>query len=64
MNEMPIFEYECGKCGRLFEELVMGPSQEVACPACGSTEIEKLISRIAKNPAGCSSAGGASCGPT
>jgi putative FmdB family regulatory protein len=61
---MPIFEYECGACGRLFEELVMSSSQKVACPACGSTDIDKLISAIAKSCRGCSSAGGASCGPT
>jgi len=61
---MPIFEYECGACGRLFEELVMSSSQKVACPACGSTGIDKLISAIAKSCRGCSSAGGASCGPT
>ena len=61
---MPIFEYECEKCGRLFEELVMNAAQEIACPSCGSTDIEKLVSRIAKNRSGCSSSGGASCGPT
>lgn len=61
---MPIFEYECAKCGRLFEELVMSPSQKVACPSCGSVKIDKLISAIAKKCQGCSSSGGASCGPT
>jgi putative FmdB family regulatory protein len=61
---MPIFEYECKKCGRLFEELVMGSPVEVACPSCGSTDLDKLISAIAKKCQGCSSSGGASCGPT
>jgi putative FmdB family regulatory protein len=61
---MPIFEYECAKCGRLFEELVMSAAQKVACPSCGSADIEKLISRIAKKCSGCASSGGASCGPT
>ncbi len=61
---MPLFEYECGKCGRLFEELVMSAAQAVACPSCGSADIEKLISRIAKSCSGCSSSGGGSCGPT
>jgi putative FmdB family regulatory protein len=61
---MPIFEYECAACGRLFEELVMSSSQEIACPHCGSTEIEKLVSRIAKSCGGCSSSAGGACGPT
>ena len=61
---MPIFEYECTKCGRLFEELVMNSSQEVVCPACGSPDLDKLISTIAKKCQGCSSSGGSSCGPT
>lgn len=61
---MPIFEYECSRCGRLFEELVMSSSQEVSCPACGSTEIEKLISAPARKGGCCGSSGGASCGPT
>ncbi len=61
---MPIFEYECDKCGTLFEELVMSAAQKVACPSCGSADIEKLVSRIAKSCSGCSSSGGGSCGPT
>jgi putative FmdB family regulatory protein len=61
---MPIFEYECEKCGRLFEELVMSGAQEVVCPSCGSARVEKLISRIARNCGGCSSSGSASYGPT
>jgi putative FmdB family regulatory protein len=60
---MPMFEYECSSCGALFEELVMSAAQEIACPSCGSGDVEKLISRIAKS-CGCSSSGGASCGPT
>ncbi len=59
---MPIFEYRCGKCGALFEELVMRASQEVSCPSCASTDLEKLISAVAKSCGGCS--GGSSCGPT
>lgn len=32
---MPIFEYECPACGRVFEELALG-HQEPACPDCGA----------------------------
>jgi len=55
---MPIFEYECRKCGRLFEELVTGSTQEVCCPACGSVDIEKLFSAFARKCGGCGSSGG------
>ena len=41
---MPIFEYACKKCGKEFETLVRPGSDASACPACQSTEIEKLIS--------------------
>jgi len=61
---MPIFEYECRKCGRLFEELLMSAAQEVLCPSCGSADIEKLISRVAKSCGGCGSSGGSSGGHT
>jgi putative FmdB family regulatory protein len=59
VSTMPIFEYECKKCGKLFEELVMKEGVEVRCPCCGSTSLDKLISAFAKKCQGCSSSGGA-----
>jgi len=43
---MPIFEYECGKCGSTFEKLVRSsdPADTVACPGCGSKKVEQLYS--------------------
>ncbi|MBZ5561419.1 MAG: zinc ribbon domain-containing protein [Acidobacteriia bacterium] len=42
---MPIFEYRCPKCGKLFEKLVMSRSQEPpACPKCGSTHVDQQFS--------------------
>lgn len=32
---MPIFEYECSACGRVFEELTLR-QVELTCPDCGS----------------------------
>ena len=55
---MPIFEYECRACGKRFEELVMGSSPEIVCPACGSCDAEKLFSPFARNCQGCDSSGG------
>ncbi|MFM8536111.1 MAG: FmdB family zinc ribbon protein [Acidimicrobiia bacterium] len=44
---MPIFEYQCKGCGKEFEALVLPTTGAPACPACKSTELDKLISRPA-----------------
>ena len=46
---MPIYDYNCQACGHPFEALVRADSTP-ACPQCGSTALEKCLSRIA--PAG------------
>lgn len=43
---MPIYEYECKKCGSTFEELVFG-SETPVCPKCGSPDTDRLLSRCA-----------------
>ncbi len=45
---MPIYEYACA-CGKSFEELVIRSTDEaeVKCPACGSREISRQMSRPA-----------------
>ncbi len=40
---MPIYEYNCKKCGHEFEEIVYGEGTP-ECPKCGSTETQKLMS--------------------
>jgi putative FmdB family regulatory protein len=43
---MPLYEFECRRCGRRFEELVR--LEEVpACPACGDAEPTRLFSASA-----------------
>jgi putative FmdB family regulatory protein len=49
---MPLFEYRCEKCGEEFEFLERHSSPTASCPACGSTELEKLISRAAVSSEG------------
>lgn len=39
---MPIYEYHCENCDKIFETLVFG-SQEVQCPTCGGT-VERVMS--------------------
>jgi len=62
---MPIYEYECKKCGESFELLVFG-NKTVSCPKCGSSEIIKKFSTFAmkgvqKGNSKCTSCGASSC---
>jgi putative FmdB family regulatory protein len=43
---MPVYEYHCDGCGEDFEELVLNRAAErdIACPACASDNVVKLLS--------------------
>jgi len=41
---VPIFEYRCRKCGRVFEQLVRAAREVVECPSCASRSVAKLLS--------------------
>jgi putative FmdB family regulatory protein len=43
---MPIYEFRCKKCKKIFESLVLSPKEEetVSCPKCGTKGGEKLMS--------------------
>ena len=41
---MPLFDYECKSCGKVFEHLELGPKEKVACPRCGADQVHKLVS--------------------
>ena len=43
---MPIYEFRCAKCGNV-EEFILSGSREIEmkCGACGSEELERIISR-------------------
>jgi putative FmdB family regulatory protein len=45
---VPIYEYECAKCRRRSSVLTMRISEQVqpACSHCGSTEMNRLMSRF------------------
>jgi putative FmdB family regulatory protein len=57
---MPLYEYECQRCGRLFDARrgIKESDSEIRCPTCGETEPKRLFSRFATS---CSDAG---CRPT
>jgi putative FmdB family regulatory protein len=41
---MPIYEFRCEDCGRVFEELVMKTQETPCCPDCKSDKTGKLMS--------------------
>ncbi len=43
---MPIYEYNCKKCGRTFEKLVRTSEgdKSMGCPDCGSGEVKRVFS--------------------
>ena len=43
---MPIYGYDCNKCGHEFETLVRS-SETPSCPSCDSTDLTRQLSLIA-----------------
>lgn len=42
---MPIFEYKCNDCQKVFEMLQLpGQNNDLKCSGCGSANLKKLIS--------------------
>jgi putative FmdB family regulatory protein len=48
ISPVPIYEFGCRDCGHRFEELVGShvgtDADQVPCPECGSTQVERLLS--------------------
>lgn len=63
---VPMIEFRCLKCGKLFDELVRTAKEDrdLACPECGTQQIERKLSvfaaRSAEQPASLPRGGG--CG--
>lgn len=57
---MPIYEFKCSKCDEFFEVIVRNSEDEneVGCPACKSTEFQRVISKTNYTMAGSSSGTG------
>ena len=50
---MPIFEYHCRKCDKLFEKIVLSRGKlKIVCPECGSGQVECLVSAPAVHNTG------------
>ena len=41
---MPLFDYQCGDCGKVVELLIKDASDQPQCTYCGSSKLKKLIS--------------------
>ncbi len=42
---MPIYEYECKKCGNNFEKLIFNiKDTSITCPDCGAKQVKRLLS--------------------
>jgi putative FmdB family regulatory protein len=59
---MPIYEYVCLDCEKVFETLVLNSREEVCCPYCDSKRLEKAMSSFAMS-GGFGSGGGAGKAP-
>jgi putative FmdB family regulatory protein len=65
---MPLFEFNCKKCGHQFEELMTLSEVEegkLQCPACQSKRVERGFSSFATSSdssAGMPPCGGGGCG--
>jgi len=46
---MPVFEYECARCGRTSSHLVLGKRRRprLACPGCNSSKLRRVMSAFA-----------------
>lgn len=62
---MPIREFSCGKCGTNFEKIERASQtlKQVACPNCGSRELEKKLSSFATPSGGSAASESASMNP-
>ncbi len=58
---MPIYEYQCKKCGDKFEKLIRSMSEEpkVDCPKCGSGQTARALSVFAVGAEGAGKSAGA-----
>ena len=41
---MPLYEYRCAPCDRIFETLIRSSGDQPRCPECSSVDVEKLLS--------------------
>ena len=50
IGPVPLYEFECGRCGARFEELVDAGTETVACHECGADGTRRVYSAPAPEP--------------
>ena len=57
---MPLYEYQCEKCGKVFELLrrMSKSDRGVECPACHSTRVDRKFSTFSSGGCGPGARGG------
>jgi len=62
---MPIYEYQCKSCGRIFEKIqkISETGDSLQCPYCGGKKAEKVLSGFSslkgsESASACGSSGG------
>ncbi len=60
---MPLYEFQCADCGHICEHIVAGSDKinGLTCPGCGSTSLNKLISKSNIGKASASACGQFGC---
>ncbi|MCP4647751.1 MAG: zinc ribbon domain-containing protein [bacterium] len=46
---MPLYEYRCHQCEKIFEVLQKIGERRAQCPDCRSEDTEKVVSRFSSN---------------
>jgi len=59
---MPLFEYKCQECERVFEELVYSDKDVIQCPSCESSKVEKILSTFGVRMAQSNPCASGACG--
>jgi putative FmdB family regulatory protein len=59
---MPMYEYRCGQCGHVFEQLrrMADADRDLQCPQCGSEHAGRQVSAFALSGGG---GGAGTCAP-
>ena len=62
---MPVYEYRCAGCGKIYDILHLGreKTDDVVCPSCHSKEYKKLMSAPSVAMKSGDSCDGPSCPP-
>jgi putative FmdB family regulatory protein len=62
---MPIYEYRCRKCEKIFEKYVKvtDGGESVTCPSCGGKKPERILSSFSSSKSS-EGSGASSCGPS